>query len=186
MRKSAEKLVFPFRNTVYARALQLCRDADHAEDLTQNTMLQGMINLSQLKTPAKSKYWLFAILLNFYRKDYSKEKNFEKVDYTGWANSLAGRSCLEKEYLEDEVSREVRLRVENLEAHLRAPIQLYYFQQFSYKEISEELKIPMGTVMSRIFRARKSLVTRLAFMEPIRSEISFSAGKNGNLLEEAL
>ncbi len=186
MISGAEKLIVPFRSAVYTRALQLCRDADHAEDLTQDTMLHGLLNFSQLRNTSKSKYWLFAILLNLYRKDYSKNKKFIKVNYMDFDNHLTDGSCLERECLQDEVSSKVRSQVEGLEVHLRTPLQLFYFRQFSYKQISRELKIPIGTVMSRIYRGRRSLLIDFTLIRFGYSESIVSTDKNATNLKETL
>ncbi len=156
-----EQLVLPHRKSIFSRALQLCRDPDVAQDLVQQTIIQGIINIRQLRDRAKSKYWLLSILKNQFFMEYSRSK---KIDYGNDEKTLhymLDENSTENDFLEAEQEQELHFLIESLEEHLRIPLQMFYFQSFSYKKISAELDIPIGTVMSRISRAKACLKMKL-------------------------
>ncbi len=161
MKCNIEKLILPFRSSLLYRALQLSRDIDHAEDLVQETMLLGISNLPQLKNPAKSKYWLSAILFNLFRKEYSRYKKLEYRDSEDWINVLIEDELPENETFERAHKQEIRDFVESLDDRLGVPLKMFHFHNLPYKEIATELNIPVGTVMSRISRARIHLKNKI-------------------------
>ncbi|HAK38225.1 MAG TPA: RNA polymerase subunit sigma, partial [Nitrospina sp.] len=122
----------------------------------------------QLKDRAKSKYWLFAILRNLFLKDIEKSKNRIEIEFEAVCDKLHNNSHPENEYLKDEVKRYIQSALNKLDERLREPIRLFYFEGLSYQEISKHLDIPIGTVMSRIARAKVFLKRDL-----VRSGSSF-------------
>ena len=75
---------------------------------------------------------------------------------------LLASGMLENEILEDEFKKTIQSALDKLDENLREPIRLFYFEGHSYKDISNSLKIPIGTVMSRIARAKVRLKKDLA------------------------
>ena len=149
-----ESIILPHRKSIFNRALQLCRDVDFAEDLVQETILYGIKNFCQLRDQEKCKYWLLAILKNLFLKEVLRNKRLDNREFTNFVDKLVTNKFPEKELLADEIIRELRFIIEGLEERLKILIQLFYFQNLSYKEIADKLDIPIGTVMSRLSRAK--------------------------------
>jgi RNA polymerase sigma-70 factor, ECF subfamily len=159
--KEINELILPHRKAMYVRALQLCKDPDLAEDLVQDTIFFGIKNIHQIKDRSRSKFWLSIILKNQFLKECGRSKKIEYWDDSELSEKRVDESLPEKEFFEEESDEEIRFLVEILEDHLKAPLKMYHFQNLSYKKISQKLDIPIGTVMSRISRARGHLKNKL-------------------------
>jgi RNA polymerase sigma-70 factor (ECF subfamily) len=156
-RDTFDKHLLPHAAVIYRSAFRLCGSAQGSEDLVQETYYIALKNFGQLKDRAKSKYWLFAILRNLFLKDIEKSKNRIEIEFEAVCDRLHNSSHPENEYLKDEVKRYIQAALNKLDERLREPIRLFYFEGLSYQEISKRLNIPIGTVMSRIARAKVSL-----------------------------
>ncbi len=151
------ELVDVYYERLYRFAYRLSGSAADAEDLTQQTFLSAQTNLHQLREPEHAKSWMFTILRNTYLKGRRARKTADVVS-------------LEKTPEPSETTDEAaHLRMEELQSVLdelpdefREPLVLFYFQEFSYKEIAELLEVPLGTVMSRLARGKQHLRKRLA------------------------
>ncbi len=151
------ELVDEYYVRLYRFAYRLSGSAADAEDLTQQTFLSAQTHLHQLREPEHAKAWMFSILRNMYLKGRRRRKQAKMVSL---------ESAPEPAETEDEA---VGLRLEELQTVLdelpdefREPLILFYFQEFSYKEIAEVLEVPIGTVMSRLARGKGYLRKRLA------------------------
>jgi RNA polymerase sigma-70 factor, ECF subfamily len=153
-RHNFKQYLLPHAGVIYRAALRLCKTSHGAEDLVQETYYLALKNFDQLKDREKSKYWLFSILRNAFLKDIEKKKNRVEVEFDSVCYSLRNKTHLENEILEDELKKTVRSALDKLDEKLREPIRLFYFEGHSYQDISSFLKIPIGTVMSRIARAK--------------------------------
>lgn len=141
------------RPALYKIAWSWCHDTSVAEDLVQDTYAKALKNRSQLKSLTKLKPWLARILVNLHT-DYYRAKR-ENVE-------LKSQYLLEENDPLSMVSREesiqlVRYAISQLNEKQRKIISLIDIAEFSYAEVAEILDIPMGTVMSRINRARTTL-----------------------------
>ena len=153
-RDNFKQYLLPHAGVIYRAALRLCKTSHGAEDLVQETYYLALKKFDQLKDRDKSKNWLFAILRNVFLKDIEKKKNQIEVEFDSVCYFLRNRTHLENEILEDELKKTVRSALDKLDEKLREPIRLFYFEGHSYQDISSSLKIPIGTVMSRIARAK--------------------------------
>ncbi len=149
-----ESIILPHRKSIFNRALQLCRDVDFAEDLVQETILYGIKNFCQLRDQEKCKYWLLAILKNLFLKEILRSKRIDNREIASFVDKLVTNKFPEKEILAEEIIRELKFIIEGLEERLKILIKLFYYQNLSYREIAEKLDIPIGTVMSRLSRAK--------------------------------
>lgn len=161
IQSETEKLILPHRKAMYVRALQLCQDPDTAEDLVQDTFFLGIKYLNQLKDRSKSKFWLSIILRNQFFKECAKNKKMESWDGAELPENRVDEKLPEDDLFTDEYSAEIRFLVESLDERLKTPLKMFHFQNLSYIEISSELDIPIGTVMSRISRARSRLKRKI-------------------------
>ena len=133
----------------YAR--YLVSDDERASDVVQEAFIKAYINLNSFDTKRKFSSWIYRIVhngaINLTNK-YKKEKPlFEDIDLDSGIN-------IEKEYTQKEVRKMVRSCLEELPLLYREPLSLYFLEEKSYSEISDILRIPTGTVGTRIKRAK--------------------------------
>jgi RNA polymerase sigma-70 factor, ECF subfamily len=149
-------LVEQHYDLLYRYAFRLSGSAADAEDLAQQTFLTAQARLSQLRDPQNARAWLCTILRHQYLK-------------TRRPSAGAGRISLDRiPEPTDETPEELLIEPDELQAALdelpeefRTPIVLFYFGEFSYKEIADQMDMPVGTVMSRLARAKGWLRKRL-------------------------
>jgi RNA polymerase sigma-70 factor (ECF subfamily) len=155
--RTVERLVDEHYVALYRYGYRLSGSAADAEDLTQETFCKAQLNLSQLRDPARAKAWLFSILRNAYlhRVRSNGQQHVVSLDDVGDV----------PEPLPDpvpEIDPEALQRALNdLPEGFRTPLLLFYFEDFSYRDIAEQMDLPLGTVMSRLARAKAWLRSRL-------------------------
>ena len=154
------------RELLYRLAYSWCHNPALADDLVQDAMVKALKNARQLKDTAAIKGWLGKILANCWY-DYLRRTR-ETVDLDNLPYEETSPESDEHEQ-QDIVSR-VRAMIATLPVGQRQVITLVDLAGFSYIEIAEILDIPVGTVMSRISRARNALREKLADYDP-RQEI---------------
>ncbi|MGF1530603.1 MAG: RNA polymerase sigma factor [Puniceicoccaceae bacterium] len=135
-------------------ALSLCGNREDALDLTQNAFLKFARKGHTLRDQSKAKSWLFRTLHCEFIDKYRRNRRFpsQSLDLTPEPKTSWG--------MPDGRSIDVEAMLDalqELEEHFRAPLSLFYLQHFSYREIAETLDIPIGTVMSRLRRAKDRL-----------------------------
>jgi RNA polymerase sigma-70 factor (ECF subfamily) len=152
------------RELLYRLAYSWCHNPALADDLVQDAMLKALKNARQLKNPEAIKGWLSKILANCWY-DYLRRTR-ETVDLDNLPYEEISSEGDEHEQ-QDIVSR-VRAMIATLPVGQRQVITLVDLAGFSYIEIAGILDIPVGTVMSRISRARNALRVKLADYDPRR------------------
>ena len=155
--RSVQALVEEHYAALYRYAFRLSGSAADAEDLTQDTFCQAQRKLDQLRDPARAKAWLFSILRNAYlhRRRAARQEHVVSLE---WVGDLPER--LPEPLPEIEPER-LQQALNELPEGFRTPLILYYFEDFSYRDIAEQMELPMGTVMSRLARAKAHLRVRL-------------------------
>jgi len=151
------ELVDDYYERLYRFAYRLSGSAADAEDLTQQTFLTAQTNLHQLREPEHAKAWMFTIMRNTYLKGRRRQKQTDMISLE--VAPEPSESTDESAHLRLE---ELQSILDELRDEFREPLILFYFQEFSYKEIAEILEVPLGTVMSRLARGKKHLRKRLA------------------------
>lgn len=146
--------LLPHAAVIYRSAFRLCGTCQGSEDLVQETFYIALKSFDQLKDRDKSKYWLFAILRNLFLKDIEKSRNRIEIEFEAVCDTLHNNTHPENEFLKDEIRNNIQSALSKLDDKLHEPIRLFYFEGLSYQEISSQLQIPIGTVMSRIARAK--------------------------------
>lgn len=150
---------------VYRVAYRLSGSAADAEDLTQQTYLQAQTHLSQLREPSRSRPWLASIVRNLFLRG---RRHASKV--VAWnpewepAAESSPPDVIDPQTLQEALAE--------LPEEFRVPVVLFYFREFSYKDIATELGIPLGTVMSRLARAKAHLRDRLGDKERDEEPVS--------------
>jgi len=169
-RLEAEALTY--LDPLYRTALRLSRNPQDAEDLVQETYLNAFRALDRFEEGTNLRAWLFRILNNAFISQYRRRKRRpsssldEVSDFYLYDHLVAGNTAPAQENPEREVlSRigdEAVLRaLEELPVEFRQVELLADVEGFSYREIADILGIPIGTVMSRLYRGRRRLQQRL-------------------------
>lgn len=154
---TVQQLVEQHYVSLYRYAYRLSGSAADAEDLTQDTFCKAQANLAQLRDPDRARPWLFSILRNAYlhRARAARQQPCVPLDDVGELVEPLPEALppIDPEHLQ--------LALDELPEVYRTPIILYYFEEFGYREIAEQMDLPIGTVMSRLSRAKAYLRSRL-------------------------
>ncbi|MBA3649936.1 MAG: RNA polymerase sigma factor [Chthoniobacterales bacterium] len=155
-----EKLVADFYAPLYRFGLALTRSESDASDLTQETFYLWTTKGHQLRDGSKVKSWLFTSLYRQFLAQKRHQKRFVQAD-DGTESSVAETRLAASviDQLDGAIAQRALL---SLDENHRAPLILFYLQQISYLEIAGILDIPIGTVMSRIWRGKRKLRKLLA------------------------
>jgi RNA polymerase sigma-70 factor (ECF subfamily) len=147
---------------LYRYAYRLSGCAADADDLTQETFRKALTRLGQLRDPARAKPWLYRILRNGYLHRVRGEKRSRVVPLDG-VPEVPGREALPEAAVDP---AQLQAALNDLDETFRTPVILFYFEEFSYKDIADQLDVPIGTVMSRLARAKSYLRAKLAPYDP--------------------
>jgi RNA polymerase sigma-70 factor (ECF subfamily) len=120
--------------------------------------------LDQLREVDRARGWLFTILRNSFLKTVERT---QPVSATSLGLNLEAVPA-EPENGQALDSAELQAAVDELPAEFRLVLAMFYFEEFSYREIAEKLDLPIGTVMSRLARAKGHLRAKLLETEPVR------------------
>ena len=139
-------------------ALNLTRNADDADDLIQDTMVKALRYKNSFREGTNFKWWLYTIMRSIFLNNRKKLKPVV-ADLAGedaWLMGGEGSRDVEGRMTE----KEIRAAIGRLRPALDRVMDLY-LQGYRYEEVADELGIPLGTVKSRIFHARKQLIPQL-------------------------
>jgi RNA polymerase sigma-70 factor (ECF subfamily) len=156
--RRVQQLVESFYVPLYRYAYRLSGSAADAEDLTQEAFCKAQMQLRQLRDPGKAKAWLFSILRNAYLHRRRADQQHACVSLNGVAD-LAGPTAEPAAEVDPE---RLQQALNELPETFRTPVILFYFEDFSYRDIAEQMDVPIGTVMSRLARAKAHLRARLS------------------------
>lgn len=155
-------LVEKYKRRAYFTALALVGSHDDALDLSQEAFVRAYRSIGKYNTRYRFFTWLYRILrnlcLNHLRNNRRRAEILQEA-----GDSVTGKNPENPSLLveRDEVKEAVWSALSDLKAHEREIIILRDFQELSYREISDALDCPLGTVMSRLFHARKALKDKL-------------------------
>lgn len=148
-------------NDLYRTAVRLTRDTAEADDLVQETYMQAWKSFDKYELGTNCRAWLYKILFNkfdhYRRKKYTQAKYIQEADELVFANATFSTPI--PETLTD---TEIISALNKLPDHYRSVVLLADVHEFDYKEVAQILEIPIGTVMSRLSRARGQLKKSLA------------------------
>lgn len=150
---------------LYRYAFRLSGSAADAEDLTQQAFLTAQRKMTQLREPAHAKAWLCTIVRNSYLKSFRNKNGGSEVSLSNVAEPVGD--------VPDNVAfdnEELQKVLDELPEEFRTPLILFYFEDFSYKQIAEQMDVPLGTVMSRLARAKDYLRRRLTTEQPVAAK----------------
>ncbi len=150
-------------NVLQAFAYNLTKNAEDAKDLYQETAYRAITNQEKFNPGTNFKAWLFTIMKNIFINNYRKRAKantiMDSTDNLYYLNS--GRDEIQNNAESMILIEELTGMIEKLEDGIRIPF-LMHFQGFKYQEIADYLDLPLGTVKSRIFFARKALKDQIA------------------------
>ncbi len=156
------RLVDEHMALLFAYAYRLTGSVDEAEELTQQTFLVAQQKIGQLREPGKVQAWLLKVLRNGYLKNRRKRRPMAateaEIDVNLFMEPVSADSEWDTERLQQ--------ALDELPEEFRAVVLMFFFEQLSYREIAEQLELPMGTVMSRLSRAKDHLRGKLLRRQP--------------------
>jgi RNA polymerase sigma-70 factor, ECF subfamily len=141
---------------LYRYAYRLTGSEADAEDLTQQAFLIAQSKWDQLRDESRARSWLFTIIRNAYLKQLRAPVCLSSCALDELGESPESATSIEFD------GEQLQSVLNDLPEEYRSPIILFYFQEFSYKEIAEQMQVPIGTVMSRLARAKAYLRQRLS------------------------
>lgn len=165
-----ESELLPHLDALHTFAYHLAFNEEDAKDLVQETFLKSYRALDSYEPGTNAKAWLFKILknayINQYRKKLRRPTQVDYEDYIGYQDLEEGSGVeffdLREEIFDNLIGDEVTTAVNALPVNFRAVILLCDVEGFTYEEISKIIDIPIGTVRSRLHRARNMLKVKLA------------------------
>jgi RNA polymerase sigma factor (sigma-70 family) len=164
------QLVLVYQDRIYNLAARILGDNDLAEDITQNTFLTAYLNLPRFRN-GSFRSWLYRIATNLCYDEFRKHKRYTvlSIDHEDVAEERlsplydfsATNILPEKECERHDLEQVVQLALNQLDADQRSIVVLVDQQDFDYRETAQILGIPIGTVKSRLARARVRLAKLL-------------------------
>jgi RNA polymerase sigma-70 factor, ECF subfamily len=162
-----EAAAMPFVDALYNTAYRMTRNPEDAEDLVQETYLKAYRYYDKFEEGTNFKAWLFKIMKNTFINNYRKRQqspafsDFADIEesFESQVNEDSVRQIKnpEEELLENVLDQDVQLALDRLPPDYRMVVILADLEGFSYKEIADILEVPVGTVMSRLYRGRRLL-----------------------------
>ena len=155
-------LILKYTNPLLAFARNLTKDHEDANDLLQETHLKAIRYKDKFREGTNIKAWLFTIMKNTFINDYRRKRK-QNTMFDSTANSYYIDSTDTTVFNGGETKCNmdaIQKAITDLPDDLRIPF-VSYFNGFKYNEIADELQLPLGTVKSRIFFARKELKSKL-------------------------
>ena len=150
-RETFSNLILDSEPTLYRVAMSMLRNEKDCEDAVQTAILTAFEKLGMLRREEYFKTWLVRILINVCNKQLKSAAKTAELHDTDISSDSA------------EASTEIRMAIESLPVKIRqvVVVVLYYIEQFTVKEIKQILKIPEGTVKSRLSKGRDLMKTYL-------------------------
>ncbi len=147
-----------FTNDLKPYALKLTHDLNDANDLVQDTVVKALRYKANYKSGTNLKGWLYTIMRNTFINNYrSHSRRKVIIDSVSKQDKKTFSNNAEEQMLIKDLLKEVK----KLDRDLKDPILMLY-QGFKYEEIATKLSVPVGTIKSRVFIARKLLRNRLS------------------------
>jgi len=141
---------------LYRLAYAWCHDAPLADDLAQEALLRALAREAQLREPDRLKSWLCTILANCLRDHHRRRREHLSMDVLE-ESATDPAATPEDAAAATELAQRVRAAVARLPLGQRQVLTLVDLEGFSYAEVGDILEVPIGTVMSRLCRARQAL-----------------------------
>ena len=160
-------MLVQYQNPLRFYALKLTADEEQANDLLQDTNIKALLNKDKIESSISLKSWLYTIMKNTFINQYRRsvklteiKTNIKHQSYLSFPTSTLFLSA-DKTIAIQDIKKEIKL----LKEDYRIPFQMK-LEGFKYKEIADHMEINIGTVKSRVFHARKELMSKLSEFNP--------------------
>jgi len=168
-----EEQAIPYMDQLYAAAMRMTRNPSDASDLVQDTFVKAFAAFGQFQQGTNLKAWLYRILTNTFINGYRKNQRnpyqgtideLEDWQLGGAESVTQGRSTrsAEAEAIDHLPDSDVKDALQSIPEDFRMAVYFADVEGFSYQEIADIMKTPVGTVMSRLHRGRRMLRELLA------------------------
>jgi RNA polymerase sigma-70 factor (ECF subfamily) len=167
--------VIEYMDTLYSYAMVLTRNRGEAEDLVQETYVRAIRAMRRLRAGSNLKSWLLVILRNIWLNRLRKQRTTPKtveIDVDDITANIVVETSKSPHalYVGKLECEQVREAIQHLPVDFREVILLREYEELSYQEIASVLACPVGTVMSRLARARSKLRPLLSVTLPISED----------------
>ena len=162
------KLISENSDTVYSLCLSLTYSREDADDLFQETFLKIYENISKFQESDNEKQFVLSqtvFIWKSWKRKYARRQRLAPIVSVEEANELPDEICIDEVVINNDQSKNVQSIVAKLNEKLRITVILYYSLQMDIAEISNILKIPEGTVKSRLYKARNTIREELEGQE---------------------
>ena len=177
-----EMLILKYQTQIFYTSMNIVKNREYAEDITQDAFIKAYEKLDTLQDKSHFFSWLKRIAVNLSLNHYERDKRIVDVvdddSDTNYFETLSTGECPEDFILKDELKKYIRLFVDALPEKLRTIVMLREVEDLSYEEIADILKVPLGTVRSRLFNARQIIKDRL-IRQGLTDEHIMEARSNG-------
>lgn len=150
--------LYRLKGVLHSFAYKLTKNQEDSKDLYQETAYRALMNEDKFKTGTNLKAWLFTIMrnifINNYRKKIKQNTILDSTDNDFYINS--GSNTIVNDAGSSMLMKELKRMVDSLDDSTRVPFLMHYYG-YKYQEIADQLDLPLGTIKSRIFFARKEL-----------------------------
>jgi RNA polymerase sigma-70 factor, ECF subfamily len=172
-KENLTKEVLANLSALHRFAYSLCQSMEETEELVSETVVKAFENRKQLREEEKIKQWLFRILNNVFINNYRKAKNHKKIDLADLSNpsfslfeqvgasNFTDGGTPEKSFIHKITKEKIHKAINELPEEFRITLVLCDVDEFSYAEIAAITEVAIGTVRSRIARARNLLQKQL-------------------------
>ena len=164
-KRAFDLLVIKYQHRVLAVVNRFVRDAAEAQDVAQDAFIKAYRALPNFRGDSAFYTWIYRIAINTAknylvarnRRPPSSDVELEDAEFFSGSDAMREMNTPEHNFLRDELQREIEQAFSNLPADLRTAITLRELDGLSYEEIAIVMNCPVGTVRSRIFRAREAI-----------------------------
>jgi len=164
-KRAFEVLVLKYQHRIYSLVSRFVRDPDEVQDVVQEAFIKAYRALGAFRGDSAFYTWLYRIAINTAknhlvsraRRPPGADIEIEDAEYLESASSLRDIADPESELIREQLHRAVDAAIAHLPEDLRTALTLREFEGLSYEEIAEVMRCPVGTVRSRIFRAREAV-----------------------------
>lgn len=155
-------MILSHESFLYQLAMKLTKDGEESNDLLQETYLKALKNKDKFQEGTNIKGWLYTIMKNTFINAYRKRKNQNTfVDDTDNKYFLNMKEADKTVTTDAAVDQEYIMKQINSVDHTYVETFMMYYNGYKYEEIAEIMDIPLGTVKSRIFLARRKMMDKL-------------------------
>jgi len=162
-KKLYQELLLPELGALFRTALRMTRNREDAEDLVQETITKAFAAIERFEKGTNFRAWIFKILTNTFINNYYRVRERDKLpsldemeEETSFQPAFEGISP-EQALLNTLTKEDIQNAIDNIPIEFKSVVVLTLVEGFSYKETADILDIPIGTVMSRLYRGRKIL-----------------------------